>query len=365
MENPSNNKILIYNIILGSIIVIFVFAIMYFLFAKNEPLPSVGNLPKNKSNNGGSQAIDAYNKNDFASANKIIDAQLSQNQNDVQSLLLKAFTLAQQGSLEFREKELGDQAMQYVLKAIQIEPDSANAYVIMGYIYEIEQQYSDAYEAYDKAISLDPNSDEAYAHKGHAKQLEGISEEALSNYNKALEINKDNVLANFGLAKNLSQNGKQAEALEIFQKIPSLDSNNRQKAEAYYSSGVINDALNPKDLSNTKRMIDMSIQVDPSYAQAYVKLADILFKMGIEAGNSQTQYIKDSFSNLDKALSMNKGLSIANLQLATEYAAIGKVKNAKIILSGLQQIIKNDITLDKNEKEDLLNVAKKFQSKLK
>ena len=73
-------------------------------------------------------AHDSFNANDFSAAQKLIEQNLSQNPADVASLLLKAESLAQQGSLEFKEKEFGVQAIAVAQEALSHDPQNADAW---------------------------------------------------------------------------------------------------------------------------------------------------------------------------------------------------------------------------------------------
>jgi tetratricopeptide (TPR) repeat protein len=309
-----------------------------------------------------SEFTDSYNNNDWSSAHKVADERLSANENDFNALLMKANALAQQGSLEFREKELGDQALTYVNQALEIKNDSAEALSLKGYIYEIEEDFPSAYTYYDQAISADPNYAEAYSRKGHAKQLEGLDNEAYKLFEQALQIDPDNVTANFGLARILVAQKKLSLASEAFLQIIKLNSNARQKAESYYTVGIISEVQNPTNLNVLTDYAKKAIAVDPSYPHAYVLLSRAQYESSIEGTDvKQNQQLRaDSYKNLQNAISLYKNLSIAHLQLATQLNADGRKDDAKLILKSLPPIIQSDITLNKTEKDTLMQIVNNF-----
>jgi tetratricopeptide (TPR) repeat protein len=307
---------------------------------------------------------DAFNRNDFSAALNVIEGLLLKNQKDIDALLMKATLLAQQASLTFREKELGDQALVYVDQALAIDANSTQALTLKGYIYEIQQDYPSAYKYFDQALAIDAKYAPALAQKGHAKQLQGNNTDAKKLYSEALKIDGNNILALMGMGKIYISEQKYTDAKNSYLKVITLEANARQKAESYYTIGLIAEFENPKDLAAKSDYAQKSIAADSSYAQAYVLLGRTLFESTFTKIDSATalKNRNDSFKYLEKATELYKDLSIAHLQLATQFSAEKDVKTARIILSGLPAIISRDITLDKNQKSALSEIVKNFKS---
>ena len=83
---------------------------------------------------------DDFNNNNFDGAIKKAETILSGNKKDVSALLAVASTLAQKGSIEFKEKEYGQKAIDIANKVLAIEPNNAEAYRIIGYANEIMEK---------------------------------------------------------------------------------------------------------------------------------------------------------------------------------------------------------------------------------
>lgn len=314
------------------------------------------------------KVVNLFNQGKFTELNELIDSQLSTNKNDINLLLQKAQALAQEASLTFKEKELGDKALVYVDKALVLDASSTEALVIKGYIYEIQQNYVDAHRYYDKALLTDSKNERALSQKGHAYQLQGDVSNARKNYEKALIINSENVLANMGLAKIYLNEDRFETAKEMYIKVTELPgANNRQKAEANYSLAIISEVENQKDFFKINSYNDKALALDSTYAQAYVQKAKILFQESILESDrkNKEQKVMESFKELDKAVTLYKNLSFAHLQLATELQVLGNTKQANLILSSLPTIISEDITLNKTEKEKVLGIVSNFKSKIK
>ncbi len=307
-----------------------------------------------------------FNSGNFQQTNSILDAELEKDSRSVSLLLSKSLTLAQEASLTNKEIELGNQAREYVLKALQIDSANKVAFTLLGYTYEIQENYEKAYENYDLALNIDPNYFQAISQKGHAKQLQGNIKEAKKLYELAYQINKDFPLTNLGLGKIYTSENKFSEAKKLFLKVANSDTNNRQRAEGFYSAALITESLDSENLDEFSKLINQAIIIDPLYPQAYVAQAKFLFKSAAlkKTTAEKISQIEESFEILDKALELNPKLAFAHLQLATQFLFLDETKNTKLILGNLPDIVKKDISLNKNEKEVFYNIIKNMQSKI-
>ncbi len=86
-------------------------------------------------------------------------------------------------------------------KAIDINPNYAYAYYNRGNLYKNLQKYELALADYSKAIKINPNFAEAYNNRGNLYSNQQKYELALADYNKAIEINPNfaEAYANRGL----------------------------------------------------------------------------------------------------------------------------------------------------------------------
>ncbi|MFA6446386.1 MAG: tetratricopeptide repeat protein, partial [Candidatus Paceibacterota bacterium] len=152
MKNKLFYKILF--IVLG--VIILGTAIWYTVERKNDlpPLPSaIG---------------EAFDSGNFDQAIALSNEILTKDPKNVYALVFLSQTYAQKGSLEFKEKEFGQKAIEYANQAIAISPDNGKAYIALGYANEIMQQYDASISAYNKAVSLEPDNADTYSHRGHA-----------------------------------------------------------------------------------------------------------------------------------------------------------------------------------------------------
>lgn len=123
------------------------------------------------------------------------------------------------------------------LKAIELKPDYAEAYLKLGSWYANRDHYEKGYEALNKAISLRPDYAEAYCALGFAyiqkkfgdghrlPQTEEESTKAVNAFGKAIQLKPDFVVAHVGLGIAKSYLGQLNEALQAFKQAASLNPN--------------------------------------------------------------------------------------------------------------------------------------------
>ena len=130
-------------------------------------------------------------------------------------------------------------------KAIQVAPDLAEAYKRLAdaQLQSPRRLFDQAIQSYTKAIELEPGYAEAYVGLGDARQAKGQFDDAIREYNRALAIDPDNAPVYFNLGK-----------------IYFAEKNEYHEAVAAYRR---------------------SIELDPTYIEAHLALADILEEKGL------------------------------------------------------------------------------------
>ena len=89
---------------------------------------------------------------------------------------------------ELLDKGEYDEAIDEFTKAIEIDPNYAEAYNNRGLAYYYTWEYDLAVADYDKAIEIDPDYADAYNNRGNAYADNGQYDLAIADYDRAIEI---------------------------------------------------------------------------------------------------------------------------------------------------------------------------------
>jgi len=232
----------------------------------------------------------------------------------------------------------------------------ANQWFEKGYDYDINKEYDNAIEAYTKAIQLDPNYAEAHYNRGLSYSSKGQYDKAVEDYSRAIIINPNYTDAYYRRGRTYYSKVQYDKAIDDFNKVISIDPNyhdpmyigiylNRYNqgnsaiyywcGMAYYHEGQYDQAINNFDkaisigstdavLYNTRGMMydlkglhdkaiedySKSITLDPKHADAYYYNRG---NASLKLGN-----IKKAISDFQKACDMGYENGCKNLQMALE-----------------------------------------------
>jgi len=92
-------------------------------------------------------------------------------------------------SLSFRFAEKEPLFLIDVNRAIALDPDYSDAYIIKGEHFQSKKDDARAFRNYNKAVEVDPAYIQAYIARGRAYLTAGRQNEAVKDYNAAIEIN--------------------------------------------------------------------------------------------------------------------------------------------------------------------------------
>lgn len=114
----------------------------------------------------------------------------------------------------FKAKSELSKAQSAFAKAIQANPNFALAHYNFGMTLFEENKYAEAVESFDKAIAADPAMADAHASKGFVlRELEEV-DEAITAYREAIRLQPQNAKTWSGLAVCLQENDQLEEAVE-------------------------------------------------------------------------------------------------------------------------------------------------------
>lgn len=96
------------------------------------------------------------------------------------------------GIIEMYESRF-DAAIIHFKQAIELDPESYEAYFQYGNCLYTTGKHQEAMQAYDQTVSLNPSFADAYYNRGLLKEMFGDKEGACIDYKKAEELGKPNV----------------------------------------------------------------------------------------------------------------------------------------------------------------------------
>jgi TolB-like protein/Tfp pilus assembly protein PilF len=129
-------------------------------------------------------------------------------------------------------------------KALELDPESAEAHTSRGLALTLHGRYQDARQEFEAALRLNPMLYEAHYFYGRACLTEGKFEEAVSHYRDAGRVRPEDYQAIYLSAAPLVKLGRHQEALEAEQQTlkaadAHLDLNPDDARAWYFSAGVL------------------------------------------------------------------------------------------------------------------------------
>jgi tetratricopeptide (TPR) repeat protein len=110
-----------------------------------------------------------------------------------------------------------------VEKALALDPDLADAYIVRGRVlwtHANHFQHKEAMREYRRALELNPNSDEALYQIGQIHAHIGLFDKAHQELQRAIAINPNNVRARWQMGQAFVYQGKYEEALATLRSLP-------------------------------------------------------------------------------------------------------------------------------------------------
>ena len=172
-----------------------------------------------------------------------------------------------------------DAAIAEFAKALKIKPNLASAHCNLGFVFIARGETDKAISHLSKAVEIDPSNVEAYCNLASALGQHGDYDKAIDHYNKALEINPDMAQAHSGLGMMLLLQDDTRGAMDHLSEALKIDPN---QAEAHLFMGF---ALQRQgELHNSVDHIRRAVKLKPNWGYAHSSLANALYQTGDYAG---------------------------------------------------------------------------------
>ncbi len=260
---------------------------------------------------------------------------------------LSASDHVNQGHEYFQEGKYDEAAAEFQ-KAIELDPENANAHRNMGSVYSRQDKLEEAVAAYEKAIEIDPDYGEAYGEMagaladldripeavaagekgvelapdyavGHynlalAYRLQGELEKAIAEYEEAIKLDPNDPLPHTGLGAVYKDQGRLDEAIAELQKAIGLDPND---PDPHIGLGQV--YRDQDRLDEAAAEFQEAIRLDPDNPQNYNGLAVVYIRQG---------RIDDAIDEWLKALDIDPDYAIAHKNLGFAYSDLGRMEEA-------------------------------------
>ncbi|BAZ13230.1 tetratricopeptide repeat protein [Calothrix sp. NIES-4071] len=229
----------------------------------------------------------------------------------------------------YADQKKSDLAIADYTKAIQINPQDAQAYSNRGVVYASEKKSDLAIADYTKAIQINPQFANAYYNRGIVYASEKKSDLAIADYTKAIQINPQDAQAYYNRGNRYADQKKSDLAIADYTKAIQI---NPQFANAYYNRGIVYVDQKKSDLAIAD--YTKAIQINPQFAKAYYnrgivyvdqKKSDLAIADFIKAIQINPQFAKAYYSRGNVYADQKKSdLAIADftkaIQINPQYA---------------------------------------------
>ncbi|MEB3281831.1 MAG: tetratricopeptide repeat protein [Lyngbya sp.] len=208
------------------------------------------------------------------------------------------------GNIREAQQQLTEAALAYT-KAIELQPDDAQAYAHLAQLYRDVGWIDDAVLLYQTAISLQKNWIELYYHLGEALYKQGNIGESISSYQQAIAQNPEYAPPYVGLALVFKAQTQIVPAIKLLKQVITLVPT---YTEAYNLLGCL--LLENNQSSEAVEIFQQAIRQKPEWAILYNNLGQALL-----AQDEKQQGILA----YHRALELQPDLTVTYLNLAKIY----------------------------------------------
>jgi len=159
-------------------------------------------------------------------------------------------------------------------KAIQIEPDYQDSWSGRGFVLNKLQRFQEAISSFDKALKLESEAPKVWYGKGEALSNLKRYDEAIKSYDKAIELEAEYEQAWYNKAWALYSLRRYQDALSTYEKVLQLNPNNEL---AWYNSG--NALVNLNRNNDAIKAYSKAVEYKPNFYPAWLSRGNILISL--------------------------------------------------------------------------------------
>lgn len=168
-----------------------------------------------------------------------------------------------------------DEAMAYLLKALELHPNQADAHNNLGLLLTHMGRTDEAMSHFLQTLQLQPHDADAHNNLGMLFAKMGQSDEAMAHYRRALELQPDHVDALYNIGGLLADMGRTDEAMAHYGRALQLKPDH---ADAHNNLGSLLAKMErPEEAIEHFRQ---ALQSNPNQANAHNNLGFMLARMG-------------------------------------------------------------------------------------
>jgi Flp pilus assembly protein TadD len=218
-------------------------------------------------------------------------------------------------AFELMEKNRLPEAIEQWRKALQLDPDDAQAHFSLAVSLSGNNQENEAVKEYRKACALDPHRAAWFDHLAVSLALTGDPDAAVANWQKSLALNPSNAEAEMEMGVVLAEKGQVQEGLEHLRKAVEILP---EAADTHNALGW--ELAKIGQLDEGVEQLQKAVALSPTSAAYYANLAHVL---GLRGDSAQ------AVAALEKAVELSQGKEPQLLAaLADAYSKTGRFAEA-------------------------------------
>jgi tetratricopeptide (TPR) repeat protein len=225
------------------------------------------------------------------------------------------------GTTKLQEQNYTE-ALVYLVRAVRLRPDMAEAFHNLGFAYEKSNEHNKAISAYERAINLNPRYASALNNLGYLlANLGRDGNKSVMLCQRAVELQPNSASFRDSLGWALYKTERFNEAVNSFKMALRINPN---FSKSHFNLGLVEYNLN--NFENAATSFNNVIKLDPNNVKAYVSLGDCFEKLneGVKALNSYRQALARSSDNDPIRRHLERKIKTLSAESKEQYFASAK-----------------------------------------